>query len=100
MVMVMSEYLAKANKKLSDVNAYRALTQDPRWNIEKKVKGILERDFQEGIIDQKLKEFLLVKHPVIPMLYLLPKIHKSLNKPPGCPIVSGREPRDREKATR
>lgn len=43
-----------------------------------------------GCIDSELAEFLLVQHPKTPLLYLLPKIHKSLQNPPGRPIVSGR----------
>ncbi|XP_030043886.1 vomeronasal type-2 receptor 26-like [Microcaecilia unicolor] len=42
-----------------------------------------------GFLTKKEKEFLQVKHPVIHTIYMLPKIHKSLENPPGRPIVSG-----------
>lgn len=51
------------------------------------MNGALEK----GIIDNKLKEYLIVKKTVTPVLYLLPKIHKLLVDPPCRPIVSGRD---------
>lgn len=44
-----------------------------------------------GSLTKKLKEFLIVKNPITSVLYLLPKIHKSLNDPPGRLIVFSRE---------
>ncbi|CAJ0958839.1 unnamed protein product [Ranitomeya imitator] len=43
---------------------------------------------ERNVIDSKLSEFLLNLHPVIPVFYALPKIHKHLTCPPGRPIVA------------
>ncbi|CAJ0951789.1 unnamed protein product [Ranitomeya imitator] len=41
-----------------------------------------------GIINNSIKQYLLVEFPVIPTFYLLPKVHKIPSAPPGRPIVS------------
>lgn len=33
--------------------------------------------------------YMFVEHPITPIFYALPKIHKSLTNPPGRPIVAG-----------
>lgn len=40
-------------------------------------------------IDQSISAFLYVQHPRVPLFYILPKIHKSLENPVGRPMVSG-----------
>lgn len=83
-------YKAEIHRQLSDANVYRLLTGDPVWSIKTKVEKILQEAMSSGIIDQKVKSFLTIEHPVTPVLYVLPKIHKTLDNPPGRPIVSGR----------
>lgn len=46
-------------------------------------------DETEGWISQKEEDFLIKKEPRIPYFYVLLKIHKGQNPPPGLPIVSG-----------
>lgn len=41
------------------------------------------------LINKKEKEFLVSVTHRIPIIYYLQKVHKSLNNPPGRPIVSG-----------
>lgn len=43
----------------------------------------------KGIINDKENEYLNIKHPRIPVIYYLPKVHKDINNPPPRPIVSG-----------
>lgn len=50
--------------------------------------GLLD-SFHQGVITKDLYEALLVKHPVLPTFYSLPKTHKDLAYPPGRPIISG-----------
>lgn len=69
---------------------YKPLQKDPRWDVEKQILSVLKPALDNGIIDSDLFKFLHEKHPTTPALYLLPKIHKTLNNPPGHPIVLGR----------
>lgn len=42
-----------------------------------------------GVIDDKLREHLLVSDPVCPILHILPKIQKHVFLPTSRPIVAG-----------
>ncbi|CAJ0934784.1 unnamed protein product [Ranitomeya imitator] len=46
---------------------------------------------EEGVLDQKTCEYLIKQNPITPVFYILPKIHKNLNNPPGRPIVASTE---------
>lgn len=54
----------------------------------KKIKIVLDGAIEKNIIGTNLAQYLKVDQPRTPLLYLLPKIHKSLHKPSGRPIVS------------
>ena len=55
-----------------------------------RVHSQLEHHFNTGEFDKNGFEFLKIEHPVIPVIYTLPKIHKGLDIPlKGRPIVSG-----------
>lgn len=43
----------------------------------------------QGILNKEESAYLIPTAPRVPVLYSLPKIHKSVSKPPGCPIISG-----------
>lgn len=82
-VMDTSKYVNEALCQLAETDVYHILNRDPRWDFEKTISSNIEKGFQEGLIDSKLKEYLVVKkNPKTPELYLIPKIHKSLTDPP------------------
>ncbi|CAJ0947396.1 unnamed protein product, partial [Ranitomeya imitator] len=64
------------------------LDSNPSFDIAREIKYLTSHYLQLGIIDQKLVEFLNCQHPVIPVFYTLPKVHKDLARPPGRPIVA------------
>lgn len=87
-VMNTDTYVQEAQRSLNDTNVYHKLDRDPKWEFERELKSLVDRAYEDGVIDDKLKDFLMVKNLITPVLYLLPKIHKTLMNPPGRPFVS------------
>lgn len=85
-----STYLREAYRQLNDTEVYAKLSKDPKWDFEKKLLQIVNKAHHDHLIDDKLCTFLIVSNLITPVLYLLPKIHKTLIDPPGRPIVSGK----------
>lgn len=75
--------------QLGDVTTYKPLPSDPLPDLLRELKSILDHGLNDGIISKNQYDFLLPEFPVTPVLYTLPKVHKSLSNPPGRPIVSG-----------
>lgn len=71
------------------LNWYRPISQSLVDNFTSEYHKLIFSAYQQGIIDCNTWKFLNVKEPKTPMFYALPKLHKSLNNPPGRPIVSG-----------
>ncbi|CAJ0921418.1 unnamed protein product, partial [Ranitomeya imitator] len=84
-----NEYVDEIKGQLADPGVYERLTCDPKFAIAREIKIVLDNALDSKIIDQDLYDFLTIKFPVTPVLYALPKIHKSLMHPPGRSIVSG-----------
>ncbi|CAJ0967736.1 unnamed protein product, partial [Ranitomeya imitator] len=61
---------------------------DPTFSIAKEIRTMSHPFSTLGVIDHKLGEFLINIHPICPVLYTLPKMHKNLISPPGRPIVA------------
>uniref|UniRef100_A0A8C6UMS7 Reverse transcriptase domain-containing protein n=1 Tax=Neogobius melanostomus TaxID=47308 RepID=A0A8C6UMS7_9GOBI len=74
--------------QLADTRFYRKLTQDPTVSFQKKLLSYLEDAKINNWISESDFDFLYCKFPVCPVMYTLPKIHKSLTDPPGRPIVA------------
>ncbi|XP_041440270.1 uncharacterized protein LOC121400667 [Xenopus laevis] len=68
---------------------YEKVGYNPTDEIKEAVDLMVTEAFDNNVIPKNVKDFLINAHPKIPVLYLLPKIHKSLLNPPGRPIVSG-----------
>lgn len=52
---------------------------------------MINNEYSKGIIDKNTKDCLIPDSPKIACFYLLPKLHKNMQTPPGHPIVSGNE---------
>ncbi|XP_068114979.1 uncharacterized protein [Hyperolius riggenbachi] len=81
-------YLEEAERQLRDTNTYQSLRSAPYERIAYGVNQWVDDAVEEGVLDEKEESFLRVGTYRIPVFYLIPKIHKSLNRPPGRPIVS------------
>ncbi|XP_073429861.1 uncharacterized protein [Dendrobates tinctorius] len=87
-VMNKNQYVTEIQRQLSDTNTYRKVHTDPTFQIRRKIDQILDKHMQLKTIDAKTRTFLTNQHPITPVLYTLPKIHKNLHNPPGRPIVA------------
>ncbi|CAJ0931098.1 unnamed protein product [Ranitomeya imitator] len=83
-----TDYISEIYRQLSDGTTYKQISSDPTSTIKTWISAILHKYQSLKIIDSKTAIFLTNPHPVTPVIYTLPKIHKSLTNPPGRPIVA------------
>ncbi|CAJ0964495.1 unnamed protein product, partial [Ranitomeya imitator] len=82
-VMDKQYYIREIRSQLSDSEIYLPITYDPTFKCTKEIQTLSHQFSASGVIDHKLGEFLINTHPICPVLYTLPKIHKDLTSPPG-----------------
>uniref|UniRef100_A0A8C5LUX9 Reverse transcriptase domain-containing protein n=1 Tax=Leptobrachium leishanense TaxID=445787 RepID=A0A8C5LUX9_9ANUR len=87
-IMNSKDYMKEIQRQLSDSETYRRLDRDPTSEIVGRISSLVKDALENQIIDVGLSKFLIKKYPLIPVIYVLPKVHKSLSTPPGRPIVS------------
>lgn len=68
---------------------YRPISKTLVENFTSEYYGLIFKAYQQGTIDLNTWSYLNVKDPRTPTFYSLLKVHKSLEHPPGWPIVSG-----------
>ena len=85
-VMDREHYISEAERQLNDSNFYTSLDHDPTLEYAKQVSDVVGEMLTEGLISEKIFNYLLVDQPKAGRFYLLHKIHKAGN--PGRPIVS------------
>ncbi|CAJ0967911.1 unnamed protein product [Ranitomeya imitator] len=84
-----SFYRFEILSQLANRDVYLPLANNPTLSIRNKIVGILEGALSAQFIGKMTnKEFLTNELPIIPVFYVLPKIHKNLEKPPGRPKVA------------
>uniref|UniRef100_A0A8C5PR15 Reverse transcriptase domain-containing protein n=1 Tax=Leptobrachium leishanense TaxID=445787 RepID=A0A8C5PR15_9ANUR len=90
-VVVMSReyYLKEAHRLLDDNITYKVLANDPTAIYKEELRVLITEGKESGILTAKEFDFLFSEFSVIALFYILPKIHKSLDAPPGRPIISG-----------
>ncbi|CAJ0957399.1 unnamed protein product [Ranitomeya imitator] len=82
------DYLAEIHRQLDDRTIYEPLSHNPTSSIATKILNTIELYLLSNTIDKKVYEFLVNQFPITPVFYVLPKVHKRLDKPPGRPIVA------------
>ncbi|CAJ0963911.1 unnamed protein product [Ranitomeya imitator] len=87
-VLDRSYYMEEIRMQLRDNTTYTPIPYNPTFEITKQIQRVVTHYQGLGIIDSRLGDFLINRHPVTPVFYTLPKVHKDLWKPPGRPIVA------------
>ncbi|CAJ0934922.1 unnamed protein product [Ranitomeya imitator] len=87
-VMDKTLYKNEVYRQLSDTTTYKKLSYNSTQTIQDVIRTTLDGFQTRGILDCKTRAFLTKKHPITPVIYILPKIHKCLHNPPGRPIVA------------
>ncbi|XP_077134800.1 uncharacterized protein LOC143788791 [Ranitomeya variabilis] len=81
-------YVGEAHRQLDNPKYYHKLPSDPTGVYSVKLRSLLDRALDLGIINKGERDFIWVKHPTTSTFYMLPKLHKNISVPPGRPIVS------------
>lgn len=83
-----TKYQHEILSQLQNSRFYKKLPSDPTSHYQSEVFSFLENAKTQGWISQSDFNFLYCQHPIRPVFYTLPKIHKRLIDPPGRPIVA------------
>ncbi|CAJ0955110.1 unnamed protein product [Ranitomeya imitator] len=81
-IMDKGKYIAEINRQIRDETVYQRLDGDPKFGIMGEINDCLREAFENQIIDEELKKYLTIECPRTPVLYITPKIHKSMIDPP------------------
>ena len=87
-VMDKQFYINECNQQLTDTKFYEKHDNDVTDKVTRTVTRYLEKMKQNEDIDKDTYSYLLPKDPRCSRFYILPKIHKNRQTPPGRPIVS------------
>ena len=82
-------YIAEGERQLQNEQFYEETNSDLTGEVIHRVNLFVNNMLQRGQITQKTSSYLTTDIDRTQQFYLLPKIHKDINNPPGRPIVSG-----------
>lgn len=78
-IMNKDDYVKEPYRLLSDRTTYTPLDRDPLFDISRKIERLLDDKLETKIIDSHTHKFLKSEHPITPVFYFLPKIHKEFS---------------------
>ena len=84
-----SDYIKEGMRQLSDANFYNHTDTDLSKQHYEQIKLKIDDMVEKNEIDESCASFLSNPKYRTSNFYMLPKIHKKLDNPPGRPIVSG-----------
>ncbi len=83
------DYIQEGLRQLTDSNFYTHLDSNPTDSNLAIISTFLDTLVTKKEISPQTRDFLLDYKARTPEFYMLPKIHKNKNPPPGRPIISG-----------
>lgn len=83
------KYTTEAHRQLDNTNFYVRVMSNPLDKLKQELNGLLSRAMLNNWITKKEYEYLYASEPCLATFYMLPKVHKDLENPPGRPIISG-----------
>ena len=81
-------YKEEAHRQLKNTNYYMKLPNDISHKVKEKVDKLTTKMFENREINEKTFLYLMEGGTRTSVFYMLPKIHKNRQNPPGRPIVS------------
>lgn len=84
-------YISEALRQLENTHYYSMPPVNPMETMKRELEQLLNMAKGHDWITKNEYDFLLCKHPRFPTFYMLPKVHKDLENPPGRPIISGND---------
>ena len=88
-VMNVTDYINEGLRQLTDANFYIETDVDLTHSHTENINNFLQQLLDDEEIDDKCHQFLHIDKERTSLFYMLPKIHKRKDNPPGRPIVSG-----------
>jgi peptide-methionine (R)-S-oxide reductase len=88
-ILTPQQYMDEAFRQLEVEQNYKKLDENIIPQIQRKIKRTVEKHVCTGAIPQKTANLLTVESPTPARFYMLPKVHKNMNQPPGRPIMAG-----------
>ena len=90
-VVSSKDYDKEVLRLLSDETFYQRLKKDPTPDHQSKIRATVRNLQDKGSINQRTAQDLVETKVKSAHFYILPKIHNSLDNPPGRPIVSSNQ---------
>lgn len=88
-VLSKAYYQAEMLQLLNDQDTYLLLRGDPMLTFKNNLHALIENGKRKGILNPKEVSYLDPFYCRTPIIYILPKMHKNSEQPPGRPIVNG-----------
>ena len=87
-ILTPQQYEEEAYKQLNNDAHYKELPEDIIPTIQQKIKDNINTHVATGALPLATAKHMITPNPRPGRFYLLPKIHKNLQHPPGRPIVA------------
>lgn len=87
MVLTKDNYNKEIQRLLDDTAIYQKLTHDPTFGLKHELICWFKKGLDGRLLVKKKADYLVTRAPRIPVFYIVPKIHKCKDNPPGRPIV-------------